>query len=213
MKDYDALTDLYSIAANAAQSAGQWEKAKDYAVKAKSTAQANYDNALAPLSAYQDSWKKAMAESQKNLDEKAELSKLEKPTAEQINRLVFLQKNEQVFQGNVAHGQGQIKGIDDRLSEMKATPARYDGSIESIDKRLKEEAENLAKFKDSKKAYTAAALKSVEKMKDKDSELAYLRRLQVLDPANREVGHKIAVLMGTEKETLANRGSRKKKAH
>lgn len=212
MNDYDALTDLYSLAANAAQSCGQWEKAKDYLAKAKATAQANYDNAVAPLSANQDSWKKAQSDAQKNLDEEAALIKNEHPNADQIKRMEFLQIHEDTYKSYVANGSKQIKAIDDRLGAMKTAPTGYDTYIESADKRLKDEADNIAKYKGDKKAYAAAALKSFSTMKDKDSELAYLRRLQVLDPSSKAVARKIDVLMGKAVEPEVKR-VHKKKAH
>ena len=194
--DYQALVHLYETASNSAQSAGQWEKSKDFALKAKSTAQADFDNASVPFSANQDAWKKAMADSQKNLDEMDMLAKLSKPTDEQAKRLAFLKANQGVFSGNVAVGGKQIASIDEMLNSMKAAPAVYDSFIESIDKRLKEESDNLEKFKGEKKAFVSAALMNVETIKDKASELAYLRRLLFLDPSSKSAQHKIDVLLG-----------------
>ena len=215
MGEYDALSKIYALAANAANSSGQWEKAKDYAGLAKSTAQSNYDDALAPMTAFQDTWKKAQADSQTKLDEMASLAKVEKPTPEQTGRLAFLQKNQQVFTGNVAHGKQMVDAVDANLNGLKSAPSDYDPFINNVALRLKDEAGNIEKFKGDKKAFAAAALKGADAYKDKDSEVTYLRRLQVLDPSSKAIPHKIDVLLGKAKDEPVKSGKRRthKKGH
>ena len=200
INDYEALTDLYSLGANAAMATGQWEKARDYAVKAKSTAQATYDNALEPLTAFQDIWKKAQADAQKDLDEEATLSKVEKPDAVQINRLQFLLKNDAIYKGNVAHGKQMVDAVDTSIKGLKAAPGNYDAAIADIDKHLKDEADYLEKVKGDKKVYADALLKSAGTNPDKAAALAGLRRALVLDPGNKAIEHKIDVLTGKATE-------------
>ena len=213
INDYESLADLYSMGANAAMNMGQWEKAKDYAAKAKSTAQATYDNALAPLTAFQDTWKNAQADAQKNLDEEASLSKIEAPTADQIKRQQFLMKNEDIFKGNVAHGQQMVDAVNKSLSGLKAAPASYDPAIDDIDKHLKDEADYLVKVKGDKHVYANALLASADKNQDKAAALAGLRRALVMDPTNKAVAHKIDVMLGKAVEEPAKPVHRKKKSH
>jgi len=214
MSEYNALTDVYRAAASCADSAGQWEKAKDYASKAKANAQATYDNSVPPFTAFQDQWKKAQAEAQKHLDEEAELTKVEKPTPEQTVQLNALKLNEGVYQKNVSQGKDMIDKIDARLKLLKDQPADFDGFLANITDRLKTEAGNIDKFKGDKKAFAAAALKGADAYKDKDQEVTYLRRLQVLDPSSKAISHKIDVLLGKAKDEPVKRGtSHKKKGH
>jgi len=213
--DYNALTDMYRTAASCADAAGQWEKAKDYAAKAKANAQATYDDAVPPFTAFQDTWKKAQADAQKNLDEEASLAKVEKPTPEQVSRQAFLKQNEAVFQKNVASGKTMIDAVDARLKDLKDQPADFDPFIANVTDRLKTEAGNIDKFKGDKKAFAAAALKGADAYKDKDQEVTYLRRLQVLDPSSKTISHKIDVLLGKAKDepVKPSKPVRHKKGH
>ena len=213
MNQYESLSDLYALAANAALHAGQWEKGKDYAAKAKATALANYDNAQAPLTSFQDSWKKAQAESQANLDEEAALIKNEHPTADQIKRMQFLQTHDTVFKSNVANGQKMVDAVSSSLDGLKAAPAGYDSAIQSIDKHLQEEADYLAKVKGDKHVYANALLRSADTNSDKVAALAGLRRALVVDPSNKAVAHKIDVLTGKAKDEPAKPTRRHKKSH
>ncbi len=213
MGEFNALTDIYRTAASCADAAGQWEKAQDYATKAKATAQANYDGALQPFTAFQDTWKKAQGDAQKNLDEEATLAKVEKPTADQSARLTFLQHNEGVFQKNVANGKTMVDAVDARLKVLKDQTNDFDPFISNITERLKAEAGNIEKFKGDKKAFATAALKGADTYKDKDQEVTYLRRLQVLDPSSKAIAHKIDVLLGKAKDEPAKRPVRHKKSH
>lgn len=213
MGEYNALTDIYRQAASCADAAGQWEKAKDYASKAKANAQSTYDNCVPPFNAFQDSWRKAQADSQKQLDEMATLAKVEKPTPEQTARLEFLKKNEGVFEKNVASGQKMINAIDVRLADLKSQPADFDLFITNITDRLKTEADNIDKFKGNKKAFAKEALRGADAYKDKDAEVTYLRRLLVLDPGSKEISHKIDVLTGKAKEAPAKRSKSHKRGH
>ncbi|HEU4952553.1 MAG TPA: hypothetical protein VFT46_11415 [Holophagaceae bacterium] len=218
INEYDALTKLYAMAAQAANASGQWEKSEDFATKAKATAQANYDNAQAPLKAFQDTWKKAQDEAQKSLDEMATLAKVEKPTADQTARLGFLKQNEAVFQGNVTHGQQMVSLVDRNLDALKGTATDYDPFITSMAARLKNEADNIEKFKGDKKAFASAALESADVYKDKDAELTYVRRLHVLSPDDKKIEHKLNVLLGKEKDVPVKKSTKhttrgKKKGH
>ncbi|HTL97984.1 MAG TPA: hypothetical protein VL181_04170 [Holophagaceae bacterium] len=210
INDFEALTDLYSLGANAAMDMGQWEKARDYAGKAKSTAQATSDNAQEPLMAFQDTWKKAQADAQKNLDEMDALSKTQNPTPEQAGRLAFLQKNQAIYAGNVAHGKQMVDAVDTSLKGLKAAPGNYDAAIADIDKHLKEEADYLDKVKGDKKVYANALLKSAGTNPDKAAAMAGLRRALVVDPTNKAVARKIEVMLGKAKDEPVKSGHHKK---
>ncbi|HET8901456.1 MAG TPA: hypothetical protein VFM84_05910 [Holophagaceae bacterium] len=215
MGEYNALTDMYRAAASCADAAGQWEKAKDYAVKAKANAQATYDNSVPPFTAFQDQWKKAQVEAQKHLDEEAMLAKVEKPTPDQTVQLNALKLNEGVYQKNVSSGKTMVDAVDARLKILKDQPADFDPFIANITDRLKTEASNIDKFKGDKKAFALAALKGADAYKDKDQEVTYLRRLQVLDPSSKAISNKIDLLLGNAKEEPAKSGKRRtrKKGH
>lgn len=213
MGEYNALTDIYRAAASCADAAGQWEKAKDYAIKAKANAQATYDNSVPPFTAFQDQWKKAQAEAQKKLDEEAALGKVEKPTPEQTVELNALKMSEGVYQKNASTGKTMVDAVDARLKILKDQPADFDPFIANITDRLKTETSNIDKFKGDKKAFAAAALKGADVYKDKDQEVTYLRRLQVLDPSSKAIPHKIDVLLGKAKDEPAKRPVHRKKGH
>jgi hypothetical protein len=215
VSEYNALTGMYRTAASSADAAGQWEKAKDYAIKAKANAQVTSDDASPSFVAFQDSWKKAMAEAQKSLDEMAALAKIEKPTPDQAARLGFLKENEAVFQKNVSQGKTMVDAVDLRLKDLKAQPADFDPFIANITDRLKSEAGNIDKFKGDKKTFAAAALKSADAYKDKDQEATYLRRLLVLDPSSKAIARKIDVLEGKAKDepVKSSKPARHKKGH
>lgn len=216
--EYSALTDIYRTAASCADAAGQWEKAKDYATKAKANCQLTYENAQVPFGAFEDTWKKAKDEAQKSLDEEAALAKTEKPTPEQTQRLEFLKRNEAVFQKNVSQGNTMISAVEARLKDLREQPADFDPFIANITQRLSTEADNIQKFKGDKKAFAAAAMKGADAYTDKASEITYLRRLQVLSPEDKAIAHKINVLLGKEKDEPAKkapsrRAVRHKKGH
>ena len=214
MGEYNALGDMYRTAASCADAAGQWEKARDYAMKAKANAQANYDHCVAPFTAFQDSWKKAQAEAQKNLDEMAALGKLTAATDEQGKRFAFLKANEAVYEKNAALGGKMIGAIDARLASLKGQPDDFDPFIANITERLKTEAANIEKFKGNKKAFAEAALKGADAYKDKDAEITYLRRLLFLDPSSKAIAHKIDLLTGKAKSGPVKRAvTHHKKGH
>ena len=213
MGEYNALTDMYRLAANCANTNGQWEKAKDYAEKAKANAQATYDNCVPPFTAFQDSWKKAVAESQQNLDEEAALIKNDHTNAEQIKRMQFLQTHETIFKTNIANGKKMVDAVDARLKDLKDQASDFDPFISSIDAHLKEEADYLAKVKGDKHVYANALLRSADTNTDKAAALAGLRRALVVDPGNKAVEHKIDVLLGKAKDEPAKPVRRHKKGH
>ena len=214
INDYESLADLYSMGANAAMNMGQWEKAKDYAAKAKSTSQATYDNALAPLTAFQDTWKAAQADAQKKLDEEATLSKIEKPTADQIKALQDISRHEDVYKANVANGQKMVDAVNTSLNGLKAAPSNYDAAISDIDKHLKDEADYLAKpqVKGDKKIYANALAKSAATNPDKAAAMAGVRRALVVDPGNKEATHALGILNGTIPPDPAPAKSHRKKS-
>lgn len=213
MDEYNALTGLYRLAASSADAAGQWEKAKNFAEKAKATAQLTYEDASPSFVAFQDSWKKALAEAQKNLDELDSLNRIEKPTADQSKRLDFLKVNQPTFQKNKDNGQRMIDALDARLKDLKDQPSDFDSYLANMDSRLKSEADNLEKFKGDKQKFVEAALKTADDYKDKSAEATFLRRLLVFDPASKAAQHKLDVVLGKAVDEPAKPVRRHKKGH
>ncbi len=200
ISEANALKDTYSLAANAASAAGQWEKSRDYAVRAQDTAKALYADALPPLRQQQDAWKGALEKSQKATEEAKGLEAKTPRTPEEDKALASYTANKAIHDFNLLNGPKQVQAIEKALGILNDQTHDYDKYIESVDARLKTEQGDLEKFKGDKGKYAAAGLKEVGKVADKEKALALLHRLRFLDPSNAAITHKIDVLLGKAQE-------------
>jgi hypothetical protein len=193
-----ALIDLHTLSYNAASSAGEWEKAKDHAQKAKDESNALYADALEPFQKHMNTWKDASDKARKAIEDAKALEAKEKRTPEEDQSLARFKADEKIYQDNLKNGQMVVTASERNLAALKAQTSDYDKAIETIDKRIKSESEDLAKFKGDKAKYVVSAVKnfSVTQVPNKEGALQALRRLAVLDPSSKLVSKRIDQLTG-----------------
>ena len=216
LQEWRGVLDIYSLVYNTAIEAGHFEDAKDAAEKARDMAKEMQAEAMAPYVAYRSSWTKAADEANKALARLAVLKEKEAKdkelkakdpkakgefTAEEADELANLLQNENTFKTNVSNAKIVTSQVERNLKTLDAQTKDYDKPLEQVEKRLKDEQEELMKFKGDKVKYAAALYKAVgPKPDNKPAALSALRRATYLDPANKQIPHRIDVLLGKATE-------------
>jgi hypothetical protein len=211
-----ALAALRSLAARACVAEGSWEEAVLHLQKAQAAAEENLATAE-PLLAktrtehelklreFRDAMDK-QAPRLKELDEAPGLNQDQMKLRQQLKIFMDEQK------AAVAHSERALKDIDgilERLRQTKASTTKAAADWKAFLDREKAEiteAGGTARF----------VAEKVEQVKADDARpqqerLAYARRLQKLDPANKDVTRLVNGLMGKEEEAAPAKPKAKKK--
>lgn len=206
--DMHALVALRSLAARACVSEGSWEDAVVHFQKAQSAAEENLATAepfLAKtrmehelkLREFRDAIAK-QAPRLKELDEAPGLTQDQMKTRQQLK--IFMDEQ----QAAIAHSERALKDIEAilvRLRQAKETTTRATADWQAFlaaEKAEVTEAGGMTRF----------VAEKVEQVKGDDARprqdrLAYARRLQKLDPANKDVIRLVNGLLGKEEEQPA----------
>lgn len=221
LEEWRGILDVQTLIYNTAIEAGQFEVAKEAAEKARDMAKEMQAEAMAPYVAYRASWTKASDEANKGLARMAVLKEKEAAakelkakdpkgkdpktkeafTDQEADELATLIQNEGTFKTNISNAKIVSSQMERNLKTLDAQTKDYDKPLEQIEKRLKDEQEELMKFKGDKAKYAAALYKAVgTKPENKPAALAALRRAAFLDPANKQIPHRIDVLLGKAEE-------------
>lgn len=203
--DMHALTALRSMAARACVAEGSWEDAVVHLQKAQAAAEENLATAeplLAKTRAehevkvreFRDAMDK-QAPRLRELDEAPGLNQDQMKLRQQLRIFMDEQK------AALAHSERALKDIDgilDRLRQTKASTTKAAADWKAFLEREKAEIAEAG-------GTTRFVAGKVEQVKADDARprqerLAYARRLQKLDPANKDVTRLLNGLMGKEEE-------------
>jgi len=202
---YNAYRDFFYaffLAGQAADAAGNWEKALERYQKARDIAKTNADSVKVTFPLIVEYYNNLVTGSQKTLEENADFIKTLRAKA------------------NPDDGDKQqmqlIKGEEDSIEKNKKSAQIFSGYIESAKKeadyyakfcveeeaQIKDQLEQLEKykFKNDKTKFVEGIMSSKtfldQQFPEKTDKVRYLYRLNVLDPSNRKVTKEIEQLTG-----------------
>lgn len=215
--DMHALVALRSLAARACVSEGSWEDAITHFQKAQSAAEENLSTAeplLAKtrmehelkLKEFRDAMAK-QAPRLKELDDAPGLNQDQLKLRQQLK--IFMDEQ----QAAIAHSERALKDIEAilvRLKQAKETTAKATSDWQAFLAAEKAEVAEVGGMP----RYVAEKLEQVkgDDARPRQDRLAYARRLQKLDPSNKDVVRLVNGLLGKEEEPAPAKPARKKKA-
>lgn len=214
--DMHALVALRSLAARACVSEGSWEDAVTHFQKAQSAAEENLATAepfLAKtrmehelkLKEFRDAIAK-QAPRLKELDEAPGLTQDQLKTRQQLK--IFMDEQ----QAAIAHSERALKDIEAillRLRQAKETTAKATADWQAFLAAEKAEVAEVGGMT----RYVAEKFEQVkgDDARPRQDRLAYARRLQKLDPANKDVVRLVNGLLGKEEEAAPAKPKKAKK--
>lgn len=215
--DMHALVALRSLAARACVSEGSWEDAITHFQKAQSAAEENLSTAeplLAKtrmehelkLKEFRDAMAK-QAPRLKELDDAPGLNQDQLKLRQQLK--IFMDEQ----QAAIAHSERALKDIEAilaRLKQAKETTTKASADWQAFLATEKAEVAEVGGMP----RYVAEKLEQVkgDDARPRQDRLAYARRLQKLDPSNKDVARLVNGLLGKEEEPAPVKPARKKKA-
>jgi hypothetical protein len=182
---FSDLVRTYHLAGKAAVSSGNWEKGRDYFVKAQELAKENFEQTTVVLTPAIEGWAGPIATAKVALAEGAarfkELGAKQPLTPEEDQEL----KNFQIHQQNIVNGEKVMGILNQDIKMTKTELDAFGPMIEGSSKSIKAEDEEMvkeiesAKFKGKKDKYLAAVLnpKNLEARATKQDKLNFLFRL------------------------------------
>jgi hypothetical protein len=214
--DMHALVALRGLAARACLSEGSWEDAVVHFQKAQLAAEENLVTAEPFLA-------KTRAEHEQKLKECREALAKQAPRLKELDEAPGLTKDQiklrqqlKIFtdeqQAALAHSQRALKDIDgilDRLRQAKETTTSTTAGWQAF---LAAEKSEIAEAGGAGQ-YVASKLEQVkaDDARPRQERLTYARRLQKLDPSNRDVPRLVNGLLGKEEEAAPAPLKKKKK--
>lgn len=196
------LAAAYRLAAEAADSAGAWEKALEYAKAAKSLADESYEAVKEPFKKMVDYYNQAGLRAKQVLDENVDRIKELKakpaldPGERQELDLVLGVEKELVDDPKWAKFFQTFVDVSKRDGEI------YVSLVKVMEDKLKSEADQILEYKAGKGEKTKwvdAVISTpsyLEAQGDKAGRARWLYRLLVLDPESKKVHHQLDVLFG-----------------
>jgi hypothetical protein len=211
------LGQAYRLAVEAADAAGQWEKARDYAKEAKAIAAENYATVQDPFSKMVtyytnagDRVKRVLADNADRIKELKGKPSLDPGEKQELGLAMGVEK-EAVDDAKWA------KFFQTYIDAAKAETTAYDTLIAVMEKKLQDEANQISDYKagkGEKTKWVEAVVSSpayLEAQGDKAGKMRFLSRLAVLDPENKKVQHQMDLLTGKAVEPAPRHTIRKKK--
>jgi hypothetical protein len=196
------LASAYRLAAEAADSAGAWEKALDYAKAAKSLAEESHAAVKEPFKQMVEHYNQAAVRAKQVLEENADHIKelraktnLEPGERQEIDLVNGVEKD-------VVDCPKWAKFFQTFLDVTKRDSEMYGPLIKVMEDKLKSEADQIAEYKAGKgeKTKWVEAVVStpayMEAQGDKAGKARWLYRLATLDPENKKVHHQLDLLHG-----------------
>jgi hypothetical protein len=214
--DMHALVALRGLAARACLSEGNWEDAVVHFQKAQSAAEENLAMAVPFLA-------KTRLEHEQKLKECRDAMAKQAPRIKELDEAPGLTKDQiklrqqlKIFmdeqQAAIAHSEHALKDIDtilDRLRQTKAITTKTTADWQAF---LVAEKTEIAEAGGAPQ-YVAGKYEQVkaDDARPRQERLTYARRLQVLDPSNKEVARLINGLLGKDEEPEPVKPKKKKK--
>ncbi|HEX9010986.1 MAG TPA: hypothetical protein VF804_11525 [Holophagaceae bacterium] len=211
------LGQAYRLAVEAADAAGQWEKALDYAKEAKAIAGESYDAVKDPFQkmvAYYDAaGSRAQQVIWDNADRIKYLKSKQNPDPGEKQEMELAAGVEKEIQDDAKWS----KFFQTYIKVAKEETTAYDPLISVMEKKIQGEADQIAEYKagkGDKLKWVEAVVSSpayLEAQGDKAGKMRFLSRLAVIDPDSKKVQHQIDLLTGKAVEPAPKHVIRKKK--
>lgn len=214
--DMHALVALRSLLAKACVGEGAWEDAVDQLERAKATAAENATAAQATFARLRGDHQARIKASQEAMARQEgrlrELDEAPGLTADQIRVRQQLRTFMEEHRAAVKHSEESLKAMDGILALLQADQAACAKSSEEWQAFLAKEKAELTEAGGAV-PYVAA---KVEQVKADDARprlerLAYARRLQRLDPANKDLVRLMNALLGRDEEPEKPKPAKKRK--
>ena len=196
------LATAYRLAAEAADSAGAWEKALEYAKAAQSLAVESYAAVKEPFTQTVTYYSQSGIQAKKVLDENADRIKelkakstLDPGERQELDLAIGVEKE-------VTDGPKWATFFQTYLDVTKRESTAYDAIVKVMEDKLKGESDQIAEYKAGKGEKTKwvdAVISSpayLEAQGDKAGKARWLYRLATLDPENKKVQHHLDLLNG-----------------
>jgi hypothetical protein len=196
------MAEALRLAAEAADSAGAWEKALEYAKTAKALANEAYAGVKEPFTQTVAYYKQAGVRAQQVLEENdARIKELKAKTTldagerQELDLAIGVEK-EQVDCAK------WVKFFQTYLDVTKRENEAYDPLVKVMEEKLKSEADQIADYKagkGEKTKWVEAVISTpayLERFTEKSGKAQWLNRLAVLDPENKKVQHQLDILAG-----------------
>ena len=200
--DYMDLCQTYRLAVEAADAAGNWEKALEYAKTAKALSAESYAAIKEPFTqtvAYYVQAgvraKQVLEENDARIKELKGKSVLDPGERQELDLAIGVEK-EQVDDAK------WVKFFQTYLDVTKRESETYDPMVKVMEDKLKGEVNQVEEYKAGKGdkiKWVEAVVSSpayLEAQGDKAGKARFLYRLAVLDPESRKVQHQLDVLFG-----------------
>ena len=211
------LGQAYRLAVEAADAAGQWEKALDYAKEAKAIAADNYaavQDPFAKMVTYYDAAgvraKQVLVDNADRIKELKGKPTLDPGEKQELGLAMGVEKE-------VGDDAKWAKFFQTYIDAAKEETTAYDTLISVMEKKLQGEVDQIADYKAGKgdKAKWVEAVVSspayLEAQGDSAGKMRFLSRLAVLDPENKKVQHQMDLLTGKAVAPAPKHIVRKKK--
>lgn len=211
------LGQAYRLAVEAADAAGQWEKALDYAKEAKAIAAESYAGVQDPFGkmvTYYDAAgaraKQVLTDNAARIQDLKSRPNLDPGEKQELDLALGVEKE-------VADDAKWSKFFQTYINAAKEETTAYDPLITVMEKKLQGEADQIAEYKagkGDKLKWVEAVVSSpayLEAQGDKAGKMRFLSRLAVIDPDSKKVQHQIDLLTGKAVEPAPKHVVRRKK--
>jgi hypothetical protein len=214
--DMHALVALHGLAARACLSEGNWEDAVVHFQKAQSAAEENLAMATPYLAKTRAEHEQKLKECRaalakqdprlKELDEAPGLTKDQMKLRQQLK--IFMDEQ----QAAITHSEHALKDIDSILERLRQTKETTTKTTADWQAFLAAEKSEIAEVGGTSQ-YVIGKLEQVkaDDARPRQERLTYARRLQKLDPANKDVTRLVNGLLGKEEEPEPVKPKKKKK--
>ncbi|HJW44341.1 MAG TPA: hypothetical protein VJ463_07785 [Geothrix sp.] len=212
------LAEANRLATEAADAAGAWEKALEYAKTAQSLAVECYAGVKEPFTrtvAYytqsEARAKQVLAENDDRIKELKAKTNLDPGERQELDLALGVEKE-------VVDSAKWVKFFQTYLDVTKRESEAYDPLVKVMEGKLKGEADQVADYKAGKGEKTKwvdAVISTpayLEAQGDKAGKARWLNRLAVLDPENKKVQHQLDLLSGKAVAAPAKPAKKGKKA-
>jgi hypothetical protein len=211
------LAEAHRLALEAADSAGAWEKALEYAKTAKALVTECYadikgpfENTVAYYRQAEARAKQVLAENAARIQELKAKSTLDAGERQELDLALGVEKE-------VVEDAKWANFFQTYLDVAKRDSVTYDPLVKVMEEKLKSEADQVEDYKagkgDRTKWVEAVVLSPayLEAQGDRAGRARWLYRLATLDPENKKVQHQLDVLLGRASAPPAKNGKKGKK--
>lgn len=210
------VSQAYYVAFKAADAAGYWEKALDFAKQAQALAAENYAGVKEPFTQASEAYKREAQRIRDSIlhtramlkDNQAYIQSLrdkkdkDDGDRQQLDLVAKEEQNIPESEKRVVEAEKWAKQFLVFLAAAKEESERYHPFVDSEEQRLKDQEAQIAEYKAGKGdkgkwvEAIAANPRTMDALTDRRDRMAFLYRLNVLDPDNKKVQKQIDAMLG-----------------